>query len=146
VWEAIEAVSPRIVVCEYNNRFGPTLKLTIPYNQLFQRTNTHYSNLYYGASIAALTDLAQKKGYSLVGSNRAGNNAFFVRNDVIGTLESKTPEAAYIRAQFRESRDVNGELSFLGWSEGLGAANSLLVENLETGELLPLNLLNTNHT
>jgi hypothetical protein len=146
VWEALGAVSPRIVVCEYNNRFGPTLKLTIPYNQLFQRTNAHYSNLYYGASIAALTDLANKKGYSLVGSNQAGNNAFFVRNDVIGTLEPKTPEAAYIRAQFRESREVHGELSFLEWSEGLGAANGLLVENLETGELVPLNLLNTNHT
>jgi hypothetical protein len=37
---------------------------------------------YYGASLASLTALARKKGYTLVGTNSTGVNAFFVRDDL----------------------------------------------------------------
>src|SRR4030095_9607966 len=33
VWQAIDVVSPEIVVIEYNHRFGPDLAVTIPYNE-----------------------------------------------------------------------------------------------------------------
>lgn len=112
VWEAIDCVSPRIVICEYNSLFGPKGKVTIPYKADFIRDTTNYNIVYYGASLAALDYLAQRKGYSLVGSNNAGNNAFFVRDDVIGNLPRVTPEQAYKPAQFREYIGMVPALSF----------------------------------
>lgn len=39
-----------------------------------------------GASLPAFVKLAQPKGYRLVGCNRYGLNAFFIRNDLVGQL------------------------------------------------------------
>jgi len=94
IWEAINCISPRIVICEYNSIFGALAKVTVPYDKNFHRTKAHYSNLYYGASIAALTSLAEAKGYSLIGSNSAGNNVFFVRTDLCSGLQTRQPEDA----------------------------------------------------
>lgn len=112
VWEAINCISPRIVICEYNSIFGPDAKVTVPYKSDFFRGTAHFSNIYYGASISALTYLANKKGYSLVAGNQAGNNVFFVRNDVMGTLSVKTPREAFRKAAFKEAKDENGKLSY----------------------------------
>lgn len=112
VWEAINCVSPRIVVCEYNSLFGPIAKVTTPYAPDFVRGSAHFSKVYYGASISALSELAGKKGYSLVASNTAGNNLFFVRNDVIGSLKVLSPRDAYRKASFREYHNENGNLMF----------------------------------
>lgn len=76
VWQAIECVEPDIVICEYNHRFGKGKAVTVPYDPAFYRTQKHYSNLYYGTSIKALTLLANRKGYALVDGNSAGNNVF----------------------------------------------------------------------
>ncbi len=119
VWKAIEVVNPRIVVCEYNSLFGPSAKVSVPYDPKFFRTTAHYSNLYYGASIAALTYLAEQRNYSLVGSNRFGNNIFFVRNDVRGSIPALRPEDAWVPAAFRESRDSERKLSYLNRAEAL---------------------------
>ncbi|MGH7869018.1 MAG: hypothetical protein ACREP9_15625, partial [Candidatus Dormibacteraceae bacterium] len=81
VWEAIEVISPRIVICEYNALFGPRLPITIPYQADFHRTHAHFSNLYFGASLSALFSLGQQKGYRFIGCNSSGVNAFFVRED-----------------------------------------------------------------
>ena len=51
VWQAIDCIKPRIVICEYNSLYGPQAKVTIPYDRSFVRTKAHYSNLYYGASL-----------------------------------------------------------------------------------------------
>jgi len=117
VWRAIESISPRIVVCEYNSHFGDTHTISVPYDESFVRSKKHYSNIYYGASIAALELLGKEKGYSLVTSNSAGNNLFFVRNDLIGSLEVVTAKEAYRPAQFREARDKDGELTFDSFEE-----------------------------
>lgn len=113
VWEAINVVNPSIVVCEYNSLWGPTRSVTTPYKSDFFRGNVHYSNLYYGASIQALVDLAKTKGYSLVSGNKAGNNVFFVRDDLLGKVKPIAAKEAWVESQFRESRDSQGELTFL---------------------------------
>ena len=114
VWEAIDVVSPSVVVIEYNARFGPERSVTVPYDAGFIRSRAHYSNIYYGASLTALYLLGKRKGYSFVGCNTAGNNAFFVKSDLwpIG-LSELTPAEGFVRSQFRESRDANGALAFL---------------------------------
>lgn len=106
VWDAIDCIDPMIVVCEYNSLFGPTRKVTVPYDKNFVRSMAHYSCVYYGASIAALTHLAEKKGYVLVGSNSRGNNVFFVKSEFAHAFQKLTPDQTYVRAQFREARDI----------------------------------------
>lgn len=113
VWQAIDCIRPVIVIVEWNSVFGPDAAITVPYQQNFDRTAAHYSNLYFGASIAALARLGQQKGYSLVGSNSAGNNLYFVRSDRLNEIPPLTPQQAYVESQFRESRSPDGELTYL---------------------------------
>lgn len=108
VLDALDVVSPRILVVEYNSVLGPELAVTIPYTPDFDRRRAHPSTLYYGASLAALCLAAERKGYELVGSNSAGNNAFFVRRDVLGGLAPVPPREAWVASRFRESRDASG--------------------------------------
>lgn len=113
VWEAIDCVSPSIVVIEYNSLFGDTATVTVPYRPDFQRAKAHYSSSYYGASLAALELLGKRKGYALIGSNSAGNNAFFVRQDLLRPpLKQITAKEAYVKRGFREARDQKGKLMF----------------------------------
>jgi hypothetical protein len=114
VLEAIDVVSPRILVTEYNSVFGAEAAVTVPYDPAFVRGERHWSWLYWGASLAALTRLADRKGYALVGGNRAGNNAFYVRRDVLGDLPEVSVQDAYAASRFRESRGPGGELSYVG--------------------------------
>jgi len=134
VWKDIHTVNPCIVVCEYNSLWGYKKSLTIPYQEDFIRTKSHYSNLYYGASIKALTDLANSKGYSLIGSNIAGNNAYFVRNDLLGKLRVISAECAWIKSQFNESRDSLGKLTHLPFEIRLKEIAELPLVNLEIGQ------------
>src|SRR5271168_4906031 len=124
VWEAINVVVPSIVVVEYNARFGPERAVTVPYDAAFVRTIAHPSNIYYGASLAALCLLGKRKGYSFVGCNAAGNNAFFVRSELKPLdLPGLTPAEGFVRSQFRESRDPHGALSYLTEAQEVAILN-----------------------
>ncbi len=113
VWEAIRSVDPALVVVEYNSRFGPDRAVTVPYDPAFQRSKAHYSTSYYGASLAALVALGRRKGYAFVGSNSAGNNAFFVqRSRLPASVPELTVAEGYVRRAFREMRDPSGALVF----------------------------------
>jgi hypothetical protein len=79
IWEAIEAVSPRVVVIEYNATLRPPHRLVMEYKE----DNWWNGTNYFGASLCALEALGRKKGYSLVCCNYTGVNAFFVRNDLV---------------------------------------------------------------
>jgi len=110
VLQAIESGRPRILVVEYNSVFGPEHAITIPYDPAFVRGKAHPSHLYFGASLRALCLLASAKGYAFVGSNSAGNNAFFVREDLAGALPRPSPQAAWVESRFRDARGARGEL------------------------------------
>lgn len=111
IWEAITAdvISPSVVVVEYNSVLGKQFALTIPYIEKFNRNKAHYPNLYYGASLKALCVLAEKKGYVFVGSNSAGNNAFFVRKDLADNIMKVDCESGYVESKFREPSYINGK-------------------------------------
>jgi len=131
LWEAIECINPSIVICEYNSLFGCHKKVTIPYDKNFVRQKAHFSWIYYGASIAALEHLGKIKGYSLVGSNSAGNNVFFVRNDLVGNLPIYSAESAYVKAQFRESHSREGNLTFLDFNQKLDLISEMPLYDLD---------------
>lgn len=80
VWEAIDVISPRLLVIEYNAKFLPPVKWSINYDPNHKWDFSDYQ----GASLAAMNELSIKKGYRLVGCNLNGTNAFFVRNDLTG--------------------------------------------------------------
>jgi len=134
VFKEIDVVAPQIIICEYNSLFGPEAKITVPYEADFVRNEKHYSNLFYGASIAAITDLAKQKGYSLVGSNTAGNNLFFVRDDYADKFTILSPQEAYVKSRFRESRDIDGKLTWLNHEDALFLIEDCLVFDTEIGK------------
>jgi hypothetical protein len=102
------------LITEYNSTFGAEAAVTVPYDPQFVREEKHWSSLYWGASLAAMTLLAERRGYALVGGNRAGNNAFYVRRDVLGDIPEVTVATAYSASKFRESRGEDGELTYIG--------------------------------
>jgi hypothetical protein len=138
VWEAIDSVSPVMVITEYNSVFGSEHAITIPYDPGFQRTQAHSSNLFWGASLKALHLLAQKKGYVFVGCNSNGNNAHFIRKDKIGNIPVKTLEEGYVESRFRESRDPAGTLTFLRGKQRLEAIKEKQVVDVEANRLVSL--------
>jgi hypothetical protein len=96
IWEAIEAVTPRVVVVEYQDILGPERAWTVPYSDEFSSASypkTEGMPNFAGASLAAFVKLGRRKGYRLVGVNRYGYNAFFVRNgladDLIREVEAR---------------------------------------------------------
>jgi hypothetical protein len=83
VWEKIAHYRPRAVVIEYNAGVPPTMSLVVPYEPMSgERAPFGNGN---GASLKALEELGARKGYSLVACDLCGVNAFFVRNDLLGS-------------------------------------------------------------
>lgn len=138
IWRAVEAISPAILVCEYNGVFGGELRVSVPYDQGFNRFRSHYSGLYAGASLAALVELGCTKGYAFVGTNSGRNNAFFVRHDLVGDAVRARADLEYIEPPFREARDEAGELSYLSPAEGRHLLRDMEVVVTTTGEIRAL--------
>lgn len=134
VWQAISAVRPVIVVIEYNATFGDSRAVTIPYDATFVRSSAHYSNLYWGTSIAALKHLADEKGYVFVGTNSAGNNAYFVRADRAGLVRGLSTSAIVAQSRFRESRGPDGELTYLEGNDRLAEIAERPLVDVSTGD------------
>ena len=139
VLEAIEAVSPRIVVVEYNSHFGRDAAVTIPYDRGFVRSEAHWSNLYWGASLAAMRQLADRKGYGLVGGNKAGNNAFFVRRDVIGEIPEVDVADAHATLHYRDWLTHDSATNYVrDYSNRLALIADLPVYDVEEKRTLPI--------
>lgn len=135
VWKNIDVVNPLIVICEYNSIFGKELAVTVPYKEDFQRTKEHFSNLYFGASLNALCLLAKEKGYNFIGTTGAGNDAFFVRSDVADCFIELTLEQGYSTSKFRESRNANGQLTFISGEQRLGVIADMPVYDIEKQQI-----------
>ncbi|WP_159083857.1 hypothetical protein [Nocardioides terrigena] len=138
IWKAIDVISPVIVVAEYNSVFGRDAAVTVPYDPAFTRRAAHHSNLYFGASLRALCLLGEENGYSLVGCNSSGNNAFFVRRDRLGDLPTPDVASGYVESRIRESRDPHGNLTYLAGQDRLEEIWHLPVHDVITGELRAL--------
>lgn len=106
LFEALDAVAPRVVVIEYNAQLPPPTRAVIPY----RRDWTWRGDSYFGASLQSLTDLAARRGYRLVGCNMTGANAFFVRGDLAGSLFQDPPTAENF---YQPARYFLGATAFL---------------------------------
>jgi len=140
-WDAISSIDPIIVICEYNAIFGTIYSCTVPYDDNFVRTQKHYSNLYFGASIKALCKLAKSKGYEFVGANTNYVNAFFVKteyaNKYMPNLITKVDKSMG-ESKFKESRDKNGDLTFLKGIDRIDLIESMPVINIDNNEKISI--------
>lgn len=136
----ISIVNPVILIVEINNLLGYKNSLTVPYDPEFMRHKKHYSGLYFGASLKAVYDLAKKKGYSFVGCNEIGNNAFFIQDRYADRFHKLTLEEGYTYNWCRESRDKSGVLTFVdGHKDRLNLIRDCEFFDLETQKLVKLN-------
>jgi len=85
VWNAIVDYFPRVVVIEYNSSIPPTESRVVPYDPNAKWDGTNY----FGASLLALKNLGLRKGYTLIGCDNNGVNAFFCKSELLNTLKIK---------------------------------------------------------
>jgi hypothetical protein len=134
VWKAIQVIEPVLVIVEYNALLGDVYPLSIPYRNDFVRSKFHYSNVYYGTSINALRFLSEQKGYTFLGTNSNGVNAYFVRNDFANKI---VPFISYVKSfpgKFKEGRSNSGLLSLLRGSDRLNPILDQEFIRVDTGE------------
>ncbi len=136
IWDAITVVEPIIVIVEYNSIFGKERTISVPYDDSFIRTNAHYSNLFFGTSINSLYKLGERKGYSFIGCNSGGNNAYFVRNDKLNnTVKAVSLHEGFVESKYRESRDEKGNLTLLSKDDAKKLLSGLSVFNTELNQI-----------
>jgi len=121
--------------CEYNSVFGDCCEVTILYKKDFYRINEHYSGLYWGASINAFINLANKKGYEFIGSNKNGKNAFFIRKDLVHHVDNKIKEKECSMSKYRESKAITGKLTFISEEDRINLIKEMEVYNLKNGKV-----------
>lgn len=80
VFERMSRVRARVVVLEYNPLYPPPMRLVAAYDPGY----SYSEETYIGASLQSLTDLAEAKGYQLVGTSISGINAIYVLKDLAG--------------------------------------------------------------
>jgi FkbM family methyltransferase len=78
LWERLTATRPRVVCIEFNASHLPWKSRVMPYDP----DHTWDGSRRFGASLRALSALADENGFSLVGCDRAGVNAFFVETEL----------------------------------------------------------------
>lgn len=86
IWDALEVVQPQVVIIETHNEFGLE-NIVVPYDPDYFFPGKH--PVYHGASPVAMNNLANIKGYRLVGANEYGFNFIFVKN---GLADEFIPE------------------------------------------------------
>lgn len=97
VFDALSNLNARVVVIEYNARFPAPIRWRAPYAADYMWDGSDW----FGSSLQSMCDLFKCKGYTLVGCNVTGSNAFFVRDDL---LDDRFPLAGDSRALFQPPR------------------------------------------
>ena len=78
----------------------------------------------------------------MVGTNTASCNAFYVRNDLLNSnVEVLSVEQAYSPSHYRESRDEQGNLTYITAEERLKVIKGLPVFNVEQNTIEAISLL-----
>ena len=117
ILNALTVCSPRLLILEYNALFGPERRVTIPLSQPVEGTPKGYG----GASLAALTELAGRKGYRLVACEEAGVNAFFLRHDTAPEVPGVSVAQAYrpLRGRTLDEETVTKDIYEVAQRHGL---------------------------
>lgn len=124
VWEALlPKVRARVFAIEYNGHIPPGVDWKVDYEP---ESVWDQSSHWWGASLTAYTNLAERHGYQLVGCDINGVNAFFVRADLCGEL---FPMPATSENLFEPARDY-----LFAWRNMLPASHHSTVQKLRIRE------------
>jgi hypothetical protein len=135
--EALHDWRAAIVVVEFNGLFGYSRAVTVPYSADFHRAKAHWSNLYWGASLPAFQSLLGGRDYALVGVNRMGSNAFFVKRDLLNEWVPEVDVSSCVEGPlFREGRNSRGELTLRSARESREAIASLPLLDVADGKAI----------
>ena len=129
VWRALELVRPRVVVVEVQVIWDADHSVTVPNDPDFRAIYRDGFAIYSGASMTAFAGMAAEKGYELVGSNRLGYNAFFVRSDLLPAEMELVNPAEITSLPFPRSVRARyfGEIENLPWVSRVTHASPLRV-------------------
>jgi len=78
IWRRLADLRPRLFCIEYNAHYPPAMDHEVPY----KADGVWAGTTRFGASLKALETIGRDMGYSLVGCDIFGVNAFFVRDDL----------------------------------------------------------------
>lgn len=108
IWKALtNKYKPRVLIIEYNAQIPINESKAVKYDSKRMWDGTRYQ----GASLLAMIKLGKIKGYTLIGCDNNGVNAFFIRNDLINeNIVIKPIEDLYKKPRF--GKIINGE--FMG--------------------------------
>ena len=93
-------------VCEINPVFGYEDKLSVIYKEDFDRWDFSETGNLYGASIQAFISLMKKRNYSFIGTNSAGNNAYFLNNRYSSIID-RFSESKIFKRKFLDIKQSN---------------------------------------
>jgi len=129
--KAIAVVNADIIIIEYNANFGPKKSLTIKYNENFVRAKSGIEKLIYGCSLKAASNLCKEKGYSLICTNKNGNNAFFVKTKLLNDkIKERAVEEVFKLNSFKEYADSSGNISAISLEQIFKIQKSVLVQEV----------------
>lgn len=126
IWEKLDVINPRCVIIEYNGKFPPDLD----WKQAYDAGHIWGGSDWHGASLKAMEALGRKKGYSLVGTNLRGCNAFFVRDDLVAGkfLSPYTAETHYnpLRLNLEFISNHPAQFCLVNQKENMGLKNYIV--------------------
>jgi hypothetical protein len=91
VLEALPEKISKIFVVEYNPYFGSEKEISAPNIENFDRFKYHSTGFCWGASLKAIINLMDKKGYTFIGTNRLNVNSFFILKELSDSINITLP-------------------------------------------------------
>ena len=119
VWEAIEAINPRLCVFETHNLVPGDLSITVPYDPGFNCWSKKGDDkLFRSVSLPAMVKLSKRKGYRLIGTHRHGFNAFFLREDLAPDIFPEVSvDSVHDNPWTRKQVEMWPRIKDMGWVE-----------------------------
>jgi len=116
--QALTVINPRVIICETHNVIPANLALTIPYSANFNCADGKYDSEFRSVSLFGMVKLMRAKGYRLIGTNRYGFNAIFLRNDVGANIFREVNHEECLKDSYTAERNKVWErVANLPWVE-----------------------------
>jgi len=124
---------PPVVVVEYNDFLGPS-PVSVPNDPGFVRAQKHPSKMYWGASLSAFRHLLEGRGYTLLGTNSIGTNAFFALHSHAQPVLERLEAVRTFACKMRETAGPVGRPSFETYREAAGRIAGLELVDVVSGK------------
>lgn len=122
-----------IVIVEYNDFLGER-PITVPYDAAFVWEQKHWSNMYWGAALPAFRKLLEGRGYTFLGTNSVGTNAFFVLDKHSAKVTERMEAIIAHPCKMREVSQQDGTPAYKTYAESSALIADMDVIDLDSGD------------